>query len=107
MKKEHLEKSKMSFPKCLIEKVFVKSVPYGCPTEPFGHDNLIKKSNFARASKIINYRQGSPVILPAQNSRLLSGDVAAVQRTQACLKSKEAPGSCRERFTYIDKEILN
>src|SRR4030065_279565 len=33
-----LQKSKMSFPKCLIgNPVLVKSIPYGCPTEPFGH----------------------------------------------------------------------
>ena len=36
-----LQKSKMSFPKCLIgNPVFVKSMAYGCPTEPFGHDKV-------------------------------------------------------------------
>ena len=39
-----LQKSKMSFPKCLIgNPVFVKSMAYGCPTEAFGHDKVTKR----------------------------------------------------------------
>ena len=41
---EPLAKVQMSFPKCLIgNPVLVKSMPYGCPTEPFGHDKVIKR----------------------------------------------------------------
>src|SRR4030066_724097 len=49
-----LQKSKMSFPKCLIgNPVLVKSMPYGCPTEPFGHDKVIKRK-FCKSLPCLN-----------------------------------------------------
>jgi len=49
----------MSFPKCLIgNPVFVKSMAYGCPTEPFGHDIW----TFARGSKVFSFgNKGFPL----------------------------------------------
>ncbi len=49
----------MSFPKASIgNPVLINSMSYGCPTETFGHDKLIKRGlcNMLRTVPFISHR---------------------------------------------------